>query len=208
MAKRFKLSSADFSSGIMVPILIVAIGVVAYFLVWAKYKDLQDTRTNLAQEQAKVTLRESELSSVQTLIADFEAKKADLQVLDEALPEAPQIPELLANFDALTKQSGLFLTSVNLQPVLTDASAVQIGTPTVPRLSVLPSPQGKNMGIIQASLSLKGAYVNLKTFFAGLEQNLRIMNVQSVQIKSTSEEHPETKDITIVLQVYYQKKLN
>ena len=200
-----RFSSADLSSGIIVPLLLVVIGASGYFVLLPRYRELKDNREAVRQRQAEVMKHESQLTDIQRLVADLKEKRTSLKVLDEALPTAPRIPELLANFDQLAKQSGLFVSDLNLttEPAQfmfpAGQSSVELDD-FASRLGV-----SKNLGVMQATVTLKGNYSGLKTFLKAAELNLRLLDAQSV-VATSSTEPGESQEFSLLLLIYYFKE--
>lgn len=202
---KVKLSGSQLTGGVLVPLLILIVGIVGYFVVWPKYQATQAARADLAAKTADVAVRESSLSGVNDLITSLQKNQADLAPVDSAIPNAPRIPELLANFDYLAVQSGLFLASVQLTPELTGGPAA--AAQAINQNRVLPdiAKTTKNLGIIQANLSLKGDYPGMKKFLGVLEQNLRIMDIQGLVVVDSGDSANKLKEFTFTIQTYYQK---
>lgn len=201
--ERFNL--AQYSSGIIVPLLVVAIALLAYFAILPKYKEVRQKAADLKAAEQSLKTRQGQFASVKNLIEDLKVKEPKLAVVAEALPTAPGIAELLANFDYLVKQSGLLITGLQFTPVATletlsaGASAGQAKkTEELSRLT-------ENLAILQADLTARGRYVNLKTFLANLEQNLRLMDVLALTFGPVDAESG-LQDYTLKIQTYYQKE--
>lgn len=202
---KVKLSGSQLTGGVLVPLLILVVGIVGYFVVWPKYLETQAARADLTAKTADVTVREASLTGVNDLIASFQKNQADLAPVDGAIPDAPRIPELLANFDYLSAQSGLFLASVQLTPELTGGPAA--AAQAISQSQALPdiAKTTKNLGIIQANVSLKGDYPGMKKFLSVLEQNLRIMDIQGLVVVDSGDSTKKLKEFTFTIQTYYQK---
>ncbi|MBI4050730.1 MAG: type 4a pilus biogenesis protein PilO [Candidatus Doudnabacteria bacterium] len=178
-----KLNLTQLSSGIIVPLLVIAIGAAGYFLLWPQYRDTQGKRQALADKKAAVAEREAELASIQALVSDLNEKRAELEIAEEALPKEPDMPQLLATLDNIATLSGIFIAS--LQPALPAQKA------------------GDNLGIVQITLTLKGRYENLRAFLLNAEQNLRLFDVKSVIFSPIDESL--IQEYNLVINTYYQK---
>ncbi|KKW23087.1 MAG: hypothetical protein A3K06_03200 [Candidatus Doudnabacteria bacterium RIFCSPHIGHO2_01_52_17] len=198
-------NSSQFSSGIVVPLLVVAMIGIGYFVVWPKYQVLQETKQVLDTKVLDVTLREGQLQSIQSLVNEFDKKRDTLSALDLALPTAAKIPELLANFDVLAAQSGLELNSVNFS-LLPDLDTPVEGLPESEFLYAEAfREQAKNLRILQAAVLVKGLYPGFKTFLAVLEQNLRLMDVEGISITSPGSAEGELQQMNVTINIYYHR---
>ena len=196
---RIKIDINQLSSGFIVPLLILVIAASAYFVLLPKYKALNEAKQVLVEKQTEVSEKEAQLQGVRDLISDLKSKKEQLASLDEALPDAPRVPELLANVESLSLSSGLLMSNLQLT-IPQRSSGDSKATPLVQGIS---GPLD-NLGIVQVDLILKGKYVNLKTFLTNLEQNLRLMDILSLTFTPIQEEN-DAQDFALKIQTYYDK---
>jgi len=198
---------ARYSSGIFVPVGVLAIGLLAYFLLLPEYKDLAVHRKDLDAKIASVEARKLDLQNIQGLIKELKDKKEKLAPIDESLPTAPQIPELLANMDELTKRSGVLITSMQVVPAPTAATVVSgLEVTRIKRTQEILS-QTEGMTVIQIDMGLKGKYPNMLALLKNLEQNLRLLDVQAITLDQVDEESG-TQDFALQIQTYFQKDAN
>lgn len=202
---KFKINFTQAITGIIVPLLVIGSGLAGYFLLLPKYKEMRFSREALESKKALDARTASQLSNIQNLVADLAQKKKDLKPIDEALPAAPRIPELLANLDYLVKQSGLLLGDLQVAtaPSLATLAPGQ-KVSKVERLEALVKAT-EDLGVMQVDLKVFGQYQNLKSFLLNVEQNLRLMDIQSMVFGSLSEEL-KLQEYSVRLGTYYQKK--
>ncbi len=191
MAKRVNLN--HLSSGVIIPVLIIAALVAGYFLVWPQYKKIQDSKTNLAAKQTAINERKASIDSVKDLVADLEKKRAGLSAIDEALPPAPDLPVLLANLEYLANQSGMAVENLQIQssagPSLSSGQAVIEETKT---------------GQIGIDLSVQGRYPQLLALILNIEKNLRLLDIQGISFGQPDQE-TASRSYAIQIMTYYQK---
>lgn len=201
MAK-IRVSLNQVTSGLIVPLLILTVVAVGFFVLRPKYRALKDLKQIAVTKENDVSLKEAQLSGIEDLIADFRQKEDELAVLDEALPAAPRIPELLANLDALTQSSGLLVANLQLTmpPALSKAEA---------RTDIARSqrPEGnlggtENVAIVQMDMIVKGQYTTLKTFLQNLEQTMRLTDILSFSFTPVQRE-TGVQEYAIKMQTYY-----
>src|SRR3989344_5518378 len=116
MQKR-QINFGNLSSGIFVPVLLIAVLAAAYFMLYPRYLSVQESQANLAAKQAVVLERQGSLSSITALKKELEPKQASLAPVDKALPLSPSLPELLADTEYLVNLSGLGPEGITFQPV-------------------------------------------------------------------------------------------
>ena len=201
-----KLDTNQLISAVFLPGLVLAIGLFGYLVLWPKYQNLNSERGVLKAKEADVANRQNSLASVNGLIEELKNSQDDLGSIDEALPTAPRIPELLANMDYLANQSGLLINNLqispgpSLEPTGPEGLPVQIDDPEV--MELLSSTE--DLGLMLVDGSFRGRYVNLQTFLLNLEQNLRLQDVQSLTLGQVDQESG-LQDFNLKIQVYYQK---
>ena len=202
-----RLDANQLISAVFIPVLILGIGLFGYLIVWPKYQNLNAERGLLATKKADVESRKNSLASVNGLISELKNNLDELEPMDEALPTAPRIPELLANFDYLARQSGLSITKLqisqgpSLEPTGPEGFPVQIDDQEI--VEVLSTTE--NLGLMVVDGSFRGRYVNLQTFLLNLEQNLRLQDVQNSTLGQVDQESG-LQDFHLKIQVYYQKQ--
>ena len=202
-----RLDANQLISAVFIPVLILGIGLFGYLIVWPKYQNLNAERGLLATKKADVESRKNSLASVNGLISELKNNLDELEPMDEALPTAPRIPELLANFDYLARQSGLSITKLqisqgpSLEPTGPEGFPVQIDDQEIVELLSTT----ENLGLMVVGGSFRGRYVNLQTFLLNLEQNLRLQDVQNLTLGQVDQESG-LQDFHLKIQVYYQKQ--
>ncbi|MDP3993359.1 MAG: type 4a pilus biogenesis protein PilO [bacterium] len=202
-----KLDANQLISAVFLPALVLAIGLFGYLILWPKYQNLNAERGVLKAKEEDVKSRQNSLASVNGLIEELKNSQDKLQSIDEALPTAPRIPELLANMDYLASQSGLLISNLqispgpSLEPTGPEGFPVQIDDPEI--MELLSSTE--SLGLMTVDGSFRGRYVNLQTFLLNLEQNLRLQDVQSLTLGEVDQESG-LQDFNLKIQIYYQKE--
>ena len=193
-----------YMGGVAVPLGLLVVALLGYFLLWPKYKDVMGARQAVATKKTFLQNRITQLQNIEALLVEYEKKKQQLIPIDQALPTAPRIPELLANLELLSKQSGLNITSLEITP------APSSNTPTpgqtvaeVKKTEDLRS-STENLNILQINIRMIGRYPNLRAWFSNLEQNLRLLDVQVVDI-GESDDKNGGQGYTLKIYTYYQR---
>lgn len=203
---KIRIGANQLTSGFVIPLLILLLAAIGYFFLLPKNKELKESKQALAVKENEVAIRVAQLSSVKGLIADHKRKEAELAPLDEALPTAPAIPELLANIEALIGASGLVAANlqITIPPTLTKAEAGADPAQSKRLEGLLGSTE--NLAVLQIDLVVKGEYVNIKTFLANLEQNLRLMDILALTFTPV-EKGTGAQEYALRIQTYYHKAI-
>lgn len=179
---QFKLNVKPSLSGILLPVLVLAVGLGVYFFVLPKYREFKENRLLRDTKQADLDSKKSSLSGVKDLVASLSKNKEKLAAVDEALPSDPAVPELIADLDYLIKKSGLSVISIQMTlPKEQSGSGGPRGTETVSRgvrMDKLTA-STQNVRVIEVDLNVLGTYNNYKTFLTNVQQNMRLLDITS-----------------------------
>ncbi|TSA45929.1 hypothetical protein D4R52_01500 [bacterium] len=198
LKNKFNFNFNQFSSGVIIPILVVVFGVVGYFVLLPKFRAISATKADIATKNQQVSQSDKTLSDLKKLIDDYGKKKTTAQVIESALPSAPRIPELMANLDSLASQSGLGIRSISVTMPTTQMTDKPTKQDELVTLT-------DNLAIMKIDLSVAGKYINLKTFLGNLEQNLRLMDVRALTFDSVDTQSG-VQDYELVINTYYQRE--
>ena len=194
---RTDLNFRQFASGVIVPIIIIVVAVGGYFAVWPKYRALGSDKEELAAKKEELAANQKTLTNLKSLVEDYAKKKDAAAVVSNVIPTAPEIPELLANLDYLTKQSGISITNIRI----TLPKVLKTGEAVIPDELARST---ENLAIMQIDLGLSGKYLNIKTFLLNLEQNGRLMDVKDLNFQQVDEQ-TKIQGFTLKIRTYYQK---
>lgn len=191
----------------IVPLLVVAIIGGGYFVILPKYRAWSADKARLLEKQNQLAQRQTDLSRVQNLISQLKDKREDLKPLDEAIPNAPRLPELLANLDYLTQQSGLVIKNLDISLPSAEELVARGQRESASRLEEILG-RTKGLQVMRIDMVMAGEYGNLQTFLANLEQNLRLMDVQKLGLESNDDESESSEqEYSLQIVTYYQKGL-
>jgi Tfp pilus assembly protein PilO len=151
-------------------LLLLAAGAVFFFIMpqWTavtaardditQLQSLNDELTHLGEQRDALTREYNAISS------------DDLEKLNALAPRDSANAKVLGNFDVLASAPGLSLERVDF--LSNDAN-------TAPTLTLVGS---RLYGIIPVTLSLRGNYEGFRKFLIDLEHNLRLMDVDDINL--------------------------
>ena len=191
MAKK-QLSVNNLSSGVLIPLIILVGLALGYFGVRPQMKNLRENRDLLRTKHAEQNDREKSLLSIKQLLSDVQSNRSKLSSLDQALPDTPDVPGLLANLEYLTLQSGLRLNGIQIE---------------MPKAQLDPEFEAPKNGIstMRVEMSLSGQYSQLFAFLLNLEQNLRIFDISNIEF-SEPDTGAITRSFSLSLKTYFSEK--
>jgi len=178
---------------------------VGFLLLYSfKYKKIK--------EESKVVTNEAQLSgaSVGQLGGEFKTiekqyREVDLlnkEKINKILSLRSNSEELFAILEKLVLQNGLLISSLSLEEVggAVEAAMPESQTPAPPSQTQSVSSAPSELGIIKASLEIKGLnYNGLKNLLESFENNLRIMDIKSLNFS------PSSESVSLEVFVYYLK---
>jgi Tfp pilus assembly protein PilO len=177
---------------------------ISLFIFLKFTKPAFDNLNSLKADIADKTEIKNELAKrKQTVIAISEqyASMGDvLNKIREALPSKPQLAQVLAAIDSVARTSSVIINDISFREL------AQTKTDTK---------NANQYNTIEVSFSLEGNFVNTKAFLAEIEKELRIMDVQQVnmnQYNSLVQTGTKTKTVKsvstlktdVILYTYYQ----
>lgn len=124
---------------------------------------------------------------------EYEIVKNELPLVDQALPENPEVSTLIKQLEALSYQSGVVPESIKIgQAEIMDGSSAKKETGVKEEISQS----------IRIKLTVSGDYQKLKTFFRSLSSLRRLILVDSFSFKA---EKDEKQNLTLNLEAaaYY-----
>lgn len=176
-----------------------AIAVVVW-LVIPEYRALEAAKAQRIEAEEALQSKEELLAKIKRLTAQYrEVGDAALKV-PQIIPKTPDIPNLLVEIPEIAVQHGVTLhdLSFNAQEDTRGGRQPQQGSSSASAYESM-----------NATLSLSASYDALKAFLAALEKELRIMDVQSLQVAAQQGEaeggsaaDPILK-ITMIVRMYY-----
>ena len=180
------IRSAYHRDQLVIVLLVIGFVVFGWFLVKPTWGGLKAVKENLAETQTRLDEQKAVSQSIVKLLSNFDAQKSRLTVLDSALPDSPEVPQLLAGIEELAFISGMRIASLQITETLPAKQAVAADPAnSVPvEKNLIKPPELVNLKI---DLSLTGSPENFYNFISVLELNLRLLDVTAVNIDSATE---------------------
>jgi len=165
----------------------------ALFVFSAFILPTTDTIQQLRGEKVALSeLYDTELGRVETVRQVFEqfGGISNLQdTLSLALPVEEDIPSIINQVNGIARTSGIVIDSIDVQ-LLSVRSTDQ-------ESAIRP------IGTVRIVLDVQGAYESIKLYLQSLETNVRIMDVQKLNVQGGAEESQVLR-YNIIVDAYYQ----
>lgn len=175
--------------GLLVVILILV------FLMRPAWGTLKQLGNEIPKEQQARDLSQEDVKNLEKAKKFFQDEQQSVETVNTAVPIQPEVPSILVTLEALAKQSGVFLTSFSPQQVGTQTAAV---APTAGS-NQLVNPPGVDS--IEITANFRGPYNSLINFLYSLEGSLRLVDVKTITVNSSS----GTVEGNISFRAYYKQ---
>jgi len=174
--------------------LFVAIGVVV-LLILPAYSDIKSKKEDFKQREEEFNKKQELVLKVKELLGKYNDRIVDFDNLNLAIPSGnPATPDLLVNLNAISSSAGMVMENIDIKSA---ASALAGRTS---RAASASGQSAQNFKTASISLTLAGTYDSLKNYLRLLEDNLRIIDISSIEF--------ETKEgvfeFSIEMRAYYQ----
>lgn len=153
------------------------------------YDRIVALRANIAEKEKIVTELTYLIQKIDQWRNQINERGASIEKLNLALPSEKAIPDFIVSLRSLAGSAGMILTDITIQ--------------TDKKVSV--SSVKNNIGTVDAALEINGTYPAFKTLLSGLEKNVRVADIQSINFESAPDSGASVLNFTINLKIYYNK---
>jgi Tfp pilus assembly protein PilO len=169
-------------------VLILGSIIVGYFVMFPRWTAYTQAKAALSVQQDQQTNLKLAQSQLNSFLAQYKQHTQDAATLNQALPlSQDQLYNVLNDLDTLSKQSGMTIGTLS---VVDSAQADQLGA------------SANAIQPVNLDFTTSGTYPAFKNFLTTLESNLRIIDVNSLNL-SSSDSGNMTFDLKFT--TYYEK---
>lgn len=180
---------------LIIIILLLAFVAVVVFLDYPLYKEVKSFRKGLEIKQEELRGVEELLVKIKELKAIYEENKDEAKRAFYAIPSGEDLPNLIVQLEALASINGLILEKVDFgQPA---AEGVKWGPGGEEKEIVV-----KEYKTMNVTLEVTGTYESLKSFLKSVEENIRLMDITSINFSASAEGGAFSFGVS--MNVYYQ----
>ncbi len=147
-------------------VMVVVLGLSAYFLLWPKYQDIERHEKELASVRAELEKAKKNARELNDWRTQMKKKEAEYKTVMRALPEKEEIPSLLAGISQAGKDAGLEF------------------------LLFQPKPESPKdfYAEIPVDINISGTYHQVAVFFEKVANLPRIVNIRDVKMAPQSKQ--------------------
>ncbi|MFA6459884.1 MAG: hypothetical protein WCV73_01330 [Patescibacteria group bacterium] len=190
--------------GAVIFVIILLLGLLLF--IYPKYQAVsQSSQADVPSQQAELAILdnyESKVVELEKLINTAQSKyAAEVKILEQILPDEPNIPELIAQTDALVQRSGFKISALSFTNSELDEKELSKKRPAKPdAIELALPPLGKNIQAVNITLNVAGGDYNaFKILLDKIEKNIRLLDIVSVGFTSGNGQ----MDYTLALRTYY-----
>ncbi len=162
-------------------------------LIRPEYSETQEMRGRISMKSQLFGEQGAATAQIQRLVADYQGLASIQDTLSLLIPQEEHAPQALNQVTNIAKANNLDIQSINTQKL-----------PFQPKKPGQTSLLIKRVGVLRVDIQLSGTYEALKAFIQTIETNIRIMDVQRIDIATQSDPNkPYLFNVTI--DTYYQE---
>ena len=154
-------------------VLAAVLGAAGWFGIKPIAGDIFDLRGRIAVKKEATRLQEEALGKLNAARGLLSSNQEAIEKLEQALPEAVQIPELITIMDNLASQNGLALGELDIVLPREDARA---------RGEVAES-AGEAFRTVKLNFKASGTYGAFKSWLKAVEKNLLLLDVGRISFQ-------------------------
>ncbi len=172
--------------------------VLGFFLLWPQYQKFSEERWNVEEKEVERSNQEEYFAHLTKLSEELKVYEKELEKIDSAFPQSPDVPDLLNFLADVSFQKGLSFEKVNTFSI---DSSTKSKTPTFGKEEV-PATRYKEIII---DFDVSGDYPDFKNFISTLEKSARIINIESIFLKKgTAQQKEESQpSYNLKIKTYY-----
>jgi Tfp pilus assembly protein PilO len=180
--------------------MILVFVAVIVFLDVPMVQGVLNSRNEIESNQSQLVEEQNFMNLLEKLISKYKSNEDILKNLDNILPENSDISNLLVQIEALVNAGGLTTKDVHFSIADDkDASKAEIaraGNGTRTKIT-------SNYKAVTINLVAAGDYNALKKFLQATEENMRLIDVESISISNETQGSGALFNFEIVLKTYY-----
>lgn len=163
----------------------VLIGLLLIRPAWGNLKTLG---VEIPTEQAKRDKAKTDVQNLEGAKKFFTDQGEAVETINTVLPVEPSVPDILVILEDLARQNNVFVTSFSPQQIAATGGAAGTGAVApAPGAATAPATGTTgNASSVEITANYRGQYSSLISFFYSLERSLRIVDVKTLNVSTTT----------------------
>lgn len=171
----------------VISILVVIVIVLAW--VQPKVASILDKQRAIQSEKDKQVKLDAKIKQLDLLLQDKTELVAKLTSINVALPTQKDVPQLIIQLQKIAQESDVDIQAVQLSPG---------------KLVNETAPASKTGPDITINISIQGNYEAVKTFLGKVFKAKRLINMESINLTSSSTSDNGALVVSLMMNAYYQ----
>lgn len=163
-------------------LLVVGSFVTFFNFIQPVYDQVSELKGEILGQKDLVKHEQDVINAVQKLVSVYNQSQGQRDSLSAALPDSPSLAEALTQLNGLAAQNHLTPQAYSLSAPTTIIPESARRDPAHPGSGSLVQP----VSTVVFQIKLLGSYEDFKSFLAGLEENIRIMDVKSLNLQAAT----------------------
>jgi Tfp pilus assembly protein PilO len=165
---------------------LIALAVLLFWaLVMPERRKASDFQENVQMQEADLSERLQIAQKLKELKDNSVSRETDIKNLGLIVPSKKDIAELISSFDKISSISGMQLLQINAQPQ-----------------AVVPTDAFNGVSVVA---DLSGDFNSIKSFLENIEQNIRLLDVETIQISPDVQSSSTQVRISLQAKAYFLK---
>lgn len=185
---------------ILIALFLVFIAIIV-FLDVPEVQAILKTRKDIEIQKQILLDNQIFMAKLEQLARIYRENRESIDKIDSILPKKQDIPNLIVQVEALVLEQGLILDKLDITVPAEETS----GIINPEDILIKKDTAVTKYKTLMISLGFTGDYSALKNFFKATEENMRLIDIDSVSISPESSEVPGIFKFDLSLKTYYQK---
>lgn len=164
------------SQYVIMVLCLIIIAAVAYFVINPFVSELKEVNIKLSAKNNQIEETQEKITALQGLQTQFNAQKNLASKMEVAAPVDAEMPEILVMIQNMAVASGLRVSAI--QPTQTSVKTME-----------------------PVTVSLQGNYNSFTSFLTKLENNVRPMNIKTINLALAQKEGSSEINSTLNLEI-------
>jgi len=173
------------TKNIIIIVLILGFIGIVVLLDIPKVQSIFDLKNQIKEQQKALEGKQYIIGIVEKLRDTYENNKENLNKLEYIMPGEQEIPNLIVQLEAIAAKGGLILGEIGFR-----AEDKNVAT-------------NQDYKSLTVNINLVGDYAAFERFLSTIEENIRLMDVESINFIVQSET-TSLFNFNVVFKVYYQ----
>ena len=183
---------------IIIIILIFGFAATVVFFDVPSVQKALDFKKEIKAQNILLGEKQALLDKVDKLKGSYQTNEETFKKLEYILPNNQDVPNLIVQVEAFAVESGLSLKKIDFF-----ASDLGGGTSRAQAIRGETGVETKEYQILTINLGLSGSYLGFKNFLKIVEENIRLMNIRTINFMPKSGVQTSDFDFEVVLEAYY-----